>query len=198
MPLGPLSLADEVQIELIYHITKQTKEDLGAAYRVRPGEDVIELMVEKLERLGKKSGKGFYDYPAGTRKQLWPELGKYFPICESQPSIQELITRLLYIQSLETLRIMEEGVVADPRDADIGSILGWGFPIGLGGTISYIDMVGLTPFVAEADRLKQTYGVRFEPPRLLRDKAIRRESFYVPAGERSTEPRVLSRHEPLG
>jgi 3-hydroxyacyl-CoA dehydrogenase/enoyl-CoA hydratase/3-hydroxybutyryl-CoA epimerase len=100
------------------------------------------------------------DVYKGTLKQLWSAFCK-------------------------AVQIMEEGVVADPRDADIGSILGWGFPIGLGGTISYIEMVGLSTFVAEADRLKQAYGSRFEPPRLLRDKAIRRESFYVPAGERA-------------
>jgi 3-hydroxyacyl-CoA dehydrogenase/enoyl-CoA hydratase/3-hydroxybutyryl-CoA epimerase len=180
MPVGPLALADEVSIDLMHKVRKQTRLDLGKDYKGNPkSEAVIELMVEKLGRIGKKAGKGFYDYPGdGGRKRLWPGLAEHFRPAAEQPDVAEVKKRLLYVQSVETARCLEEKVVLDPRDADVGSILGWGFPPFLGGTVSQIHSIGIERFVAECDRLAQKHGERFAPPKLLRDMAARAEAFY--------------------
>ncbi len=95
------------------------------------------------------------------------------------PKLEEVKERLLFVQSVETARCLEEKVLLDPRDADVGSILGWGFPPFLGGTISQIDTVGIDRFVATCDRLAQRHGERFSPPRLLRDMAAAKKAFYA-------------------
>jgi 3-hydroxyacyl-CoA dehydrogenase/enoyl-CoA hydratase/3-hydroxybutyryl-CoA epimerase len=179
MPVGPLALADEVSIELMYKVRKQTRADLGKDYRGNAASDaVIDLMVEKLGRIGKKAGKGFYEYPADGRKQLWPGLAQHFKPLAEQPGVETVKQRLLYVQSVETARCLEEKVVVDPRDADVGAILGWGFPPFLGGTVSQMHSLGLARFIAECDRLAQRHGDRFAPPRLLRDMAASRRAFY--------------------
>ncbi|SLN29049.1 3-hydroxyacyl-CoA dehydrogenase NAD-binding domain-containing protein [Oceanibacterium hippocampi] len=179
MPVGPLALADEVSIELIHKIATQSKADLGDAYRPSPADPVTALMVEKLGRLGKKAGKGFYDYPEGAKKRLWPGLADHFPVADAQPEVGEVIKRLMYVQSVETARCMEEKVVTTARDADVGSILGWGFAPFKGGTVSQIHSLGLDAFIAECDRLAQAHGARFAPPALLRDMAAKGETFYA-------------------
>ena len=181
MPVGPLALADEVSMELMHRVRQQTKKDLGDAYKSDGSEPVLQAMVEKLGRIGKKAGKGFYEYPADGRKKLWAELGKHFPVKPEaeQPALADVIKRLIYIQSVETARCLEEKVVIDVRDADVGSIMGWGFPPFRGGTVSNIDTVGLQPFVAECDKLAQKHGTRFTPPRLLRDMAAGGKAFYA-------------------
>ncbi|MFN4312440.1 MAG: 3-hydroxyacyl-CoA dehydrogenase NAD-binding domain-containing protein [Ferrovibrio sp.] len=179
MPVGPLALADEVSLELMHRVRSQTKKDLGDAYKADGSEPVLQAMVEKLGRIGKKAGKGFYDYPADGKKKLWSDLGKHFPVKAEQPDLKDVIRRLVYIQSVETARCLEEKVVIDVRDADVGSIMGWGFPPFRGGTVSNIDMVGVKPFVAECDQLAQKYGARFTPPKLLRDMADQGKAFYA-------------------
>lgn len=179
MPVGPLALADEVSLDLMHKVRKQTRADLGEAYRPGPGDTVLLKMVETLGRIGKKAGKGFYDYPADGKKQLWAELAAEFPLTKSQPDVAEVKRRLMYVQSVETVRCLEEGVIADPRDADVGSILGWGFTPSQGGTVSQVHTVGVAKFVAECDRLAQAYGERFVPPKLLRDMAAKGETFYA-------------------
>ncbi|HWI28528.1 MAG TPA: 3-hydroxyacyl-CoA dehydrogenase NAD-binding domain-containing protein [Stellaceae bacterium] len=180
MPVGPLALADEVSIELMHKVRKQTRADLGAQYRGNAAsEAVIELMVEKLGRVGKKSGKGFYDYSAEGKKRLWPGLAQHFKPVSEQPDVEAVKRRLLYVQSVETARCLEEKVVLDPRDADVGSILGWGFPAYLGGTVSQVETVGLDRFVAECDHLAQRHGERFAPPKLLREMAAAGKRFYA-------------------
>jgi len=178
MPVGPLALADEVSLELMHKVRQQTRKDLGKDYRGSATDAVIELMVEKLGRIGKKAGKGFYDYPADAPKRLWPGLAAQFKAAAEQPEVEEVKRRLLYVQSLETARCLEEKVVLDPRDADVGAILGWGFPPYLGGTVSQIDTIGVARFVAECDRLAQRHGERFAPPRLLREMAAAGKPFY--------------------
>ncbi|WP_298721544.1 3-hydroxyacyl-CoA dehydrogenase NAD-binding domain-containing protein [uncultured Ferrovibrio sp.] len=181
MPVGPLALADEVSLELMHRVRAQTKKDLGDAYKSDGSEPVLQLMVEKLGRIGKKAGKGFYDYPADGKKRLWKGLAEHFPVKPEteQPALADVIKRLIYIQSVETARCIEEKVVLDVRDADVGSIMGWGFPPFRGGTISNIDTVGVKPFVAECDQLAQKFGARFTPPKLLRDMADQGKSFYT-------------------
>jgi 3-hydroxyacyl-CoA dehydrogenase/enoyl-CoA hydratase/3-hydroxybutyryl-CoA epimerase len=178
MPVGPLAVTDEVSIELSYHVMKQTTEGLGDAYVGTAADAVITKFIEDLDRKGRKSGKGFYDYPEDGKKRLWPGLQDHYPRAEQQPSADEIRKRLLYVQAIDSVRCMEEGVVTHPADADIGSILGWGFPPYTGGTISFIETEGLAAFVAEADRLTAEYGERFSVPDSLRSMAERGETFY--------------------
>ena len=184
MPVGPLAVTDEVSLELSYHILQQTKADLGEAYVATPADAVLRLFVEKLDRKGKRSGSGFYDYGDSTmpgKKRLWPELREHFPPVDVQPNGAEVRKRLLYAQAVEAVRCLEENVVTSPADADIGSVFGWGFPPYTGGTISFIETEGLRNFVAEADRLADKYGNRFRVPEKLRTMAAAGDTFYATA-----------------
>jgi 3-hydroxyacyl-CoA dehydrogenase/enoyl-CoA hydratase/3-hydroxybutyryl-CoA epimerase len=178
MPVGPLAVTDEVSLELSWHITEQTKADLGDAYVASPADDVVQLFVEKLGRKGRRAGAGFYDYPEDGPKRLWPALAEHFPRAVQQPPPEEIRERLLYVQALETVRCLDEGVITHPADADVGSVFGWGFPPYTGGTLSFIETVGLPTFVAEADRLAETYGARFAVPGSLRKMAAEGRTFY--------------------
>lgn len=174
MPVGPLALMDEVSLELMHKVMRQTEADLGPAYKAQPQDPVLVKMVEELKRLGRKSGGGFYDYAADGSKRLWPDLARYFPRAKDQPAVEEVQKRLMYIQSIEASRALAENIVG-ARDADVGSILGWGFPAALGGVVSQVDTIGIASFVAECDRMAQLYGGRFLPPPDLRDRAARGE-----------------------
>jgi 3-hydroxyacyl-CoA dehydrogenase / enoyl-CoA hydratase / 3-hydroxybutyryl-CoA epimerase len=191
MPRGPLEMHDDVALDLSYKIFKQTRQDLGDAYVANPGEAIVAKMVGELERFGRKNGKGFYDYPTdGSGKRLWPGLSELAPVKvnDSTPElVEELKTRLLYRQAVETARCWAEGVVTDVREADVGAILGWGFAPWTGGPITLIDTVGTKTFVETCDRLAKTYGPRFEPPALLREMAARGETFY---GRFGSQPRA--------
>ncbi len=178
MPVGPLALTDEVSAELCVKIDRQTQSDLGAAYQKPVGIAVAQQLVS-LGRIGKKSGKGFYDYAEGGKKALWPGLAEQFPVAAQQPALDTLVQRLVTIQSVESARCMAEGVVTTARDADVGSVLGWGVPPFSGGTISHIHSTGVAKFVAQCDALAALHGERFKPPQSLRDMAARGESFYT-------------------
>jgi 3-hydroxyacyl-CoA dehydrogenase / enoyl-CoA hydratase / 3-hydroxybutyryl-CoA epimerase len=183
MPRGPLELADDVALDLAYKVREQTKKDLGDKYEAGPSDALIETMVAKLGRMGRKNGKGFYDYPAekGAKKRLWPGLKDIVKITKAvaEPDeVEELRKRFLYRQAVEAARCFDENVVTDPREADVGAILGWGFAPYTGGPLSIIDAVGTKKFVEECDRLAQKYGKRFTPPKLLRDMAAKNETFY--------------------
>lgn len=178
MPVGPLAVTDEVTLELAYKIGLQTKSDLGDDYIETPADSVMEKMVTGLDRRGKRFGAGFYDYPDDGKKRLWPGLAEHFPVSDDQPASDEVRTRLLYVQAIDTARCLEEGVLTHPADGDIGSVFGWGFPPYIGGTLSFIETVGLQEFVAEADRLAKQYGPRFEVPDGLRAMAENGETYY--------------------
>ncbi|MGM3277594.1 3-hydroxyacyl-CoA dehydrogenase NAD-binding domain-containing protein [Ralstonia sp. 24A2] len=178
MPVGPLALIDEVSSELIHKVNQQTRADLGIAYIERPGETVAERMVA-LGRIGRKAGQGFYNYPEGGKKALWPGLATEYPKAATQPDVQTLVDRLITVQAVETARCLDERVVTDPRDADVGALLGWGFPAFRGGPVSHIHRVGVGAFVALCDRLAAEHGRRFTPPALLRDMAARQAVFYA-------------------
>jgi len=171
MPVGPLAVSDEVALELQYKVIVQTREDLGGQFAEPISWKVLRHFVEDLKRLGRKSGGGFYDYPPDGRKRLWPGLRTEYPPAAEQPPVAEIRTRLLYIQALETVRCFEEGVLTSAAEADLGSVLGWGFPAYTGGTLSFIDTVGVAAFVAECQRLAQHHGERFKPPRGLLERA---------------------------
>ena len=178
LPVGPLAVMDEVTLELGYKITMQTASDFGDDYEFDSGFPVIRKFVAELDRKGKRYGKGFYEYPDGGKKYLWPGLAELYPPKDEQPPVQEVIDRLLYRQALETARCFEEGVLDHPADADIGSIFGWGFPPWTGGTLSFIDTVGIKHFVAQCDRMAETYGSRFEVSDWLRQRAGKGEPFH--------------------
>jgi 3-hydroxyacyl-CoA dehydrogenase/enoyl-CoA hydratase/3-hydroxybutyryl-CoA epimerase len=180
MPVGPLSLNDEVAVDLAWKILKATEADLGAdAIDVRQ-KALLEEMVEKRGRYGRKNGKGFYDYPQSGPKRLWPGLAELqtTKLDPDSLDVEELKTRLLAIQALESARCVEEGVVTDMREADVGSILGFGYAPFTGGTISYIDGMGTKAFVELCKGLAKRHGSRFKPGRLLRDLATTGETFY--------------------
>jgi 3-hydroxyacyl-CoA dehydrogenase/enoyl-CoA hydratase/3-hydroxybutyryl-CoA epimerase len=178
MPVGPLAVTDEVTLELAWKVGKATAEALGHDYPADPAQEVIATMVEKLERKGKRYGAGFYAYPADAKKHLWPGLKEHFPLSDKQPGVEEVIQRLLYIQALESARCFEEKVLTHPADADVGSIFGIGFPAWTGGTLSYIDTIGVQQFVADCKRLAKTHGERFKVPRGLRVRARHQQPFY--------------------
>lgn len=172
MPVGPLALLDEVSIELIHRINKQTRGDTGAAFVDPDAERVLNAMVETLGRLGRKSGRGFYDYAADGSKRIWRELERHFPEAAQQPSVEEVIERLIAIQSIEAVRCLQERIVARPIDADVGALLGWGYPAFRGGPVAWVDTVGAQRFADDARRLAALHGSRFEPPALLLEGAL--------------------------
>jgi 3-hydroxyacyl-CoA dehydrogenase/enoyl-CoA hydratase/3-hydroxybutyryl-CoA epimerase len=179
MPVGPLAVSDEVSIELQWKIMQQEQADLGARFKPPVGYDVVRRFVEELKRPGRRLGAGFYEYPEGGRKFLWPGLANLYPRLARQPPVDELKKRFLYIQALETARCFEEGVIEHVADADLGSLFGWGFPAWTGGTLSFIDTVGVGEFVAGCQRLAKAHGPRFRPSKWLRERAERGEPFHA-------------------
>jgi len=180
MPVGPLALNDEVAVDLAWKILKATEADLGAKAVDARQKTLLREMVEKRGRFGRKNGKGFYDYPANGPKKLWPDLVD-FQLKKLDPDkidIEELKLRLLGIQALETSRCFEEKVLTDVREADVGSILGFGFAPFSGGTLSWIDMMGTKRFVELCRKLDKKFGARFAPNKLLIDLAQHNEGFY--------------------
>ena len=180
MPVGPLSLNDEVAIDLAWRILQATKNDLGPDSVDPAQEKLLEAMAIKEKRLGRKNGKGFYDYPEKGSKSLWPGLaaiaGK--SLGPDTISVGDLKDRFLFTQALEAARCVEEKVVTDPREADVGSILGFGFAPYSGGTLSFIDGMGARRFVARAHELAAKYGKRFTPCALLETMAREESTFY--------------------
>ena len=180
MPRGPLEMHDDVALDLSVKIAKQTAEDLGEKYQPLPGSHIVQKMVEELGRYGRKNGKGFYDYDQKP-KVIWPGLAELAPVTidDSTPElVADQKQRLLYRQAVEVARCWEEGVIDDPREADVGAILAWGFAPWTGGPITMIDQTGLKEFVAQADDYAARYGDRFKVPQLLRDMAAKGETFY--------------------
>jgi 3-hydroxyacyl-CoA dehydrogenase/enoyl-CoA hydratase/3-hydroxybutyryl-CoA epimerase len=180
MPVGPLSLNDEVALDLGWKILKAAEADLGPGAVDPKQKALLSDLVEKHGRLGRKNGKGFYDYPQSGPKRLWPGLAE-LQATKLDPDtidVQELKDRFLAVQALEAARCVEEGVVADVREADVGSILGWGFAPFSGGTLSYIDMMGTKAFVGLCKALTKKHGPRFTPGKLLIDMALKGDTFY--------------------
>ncbi len=185
MPVGPLAVMDEISLGLADHIRKQTLADMeasgepdsaqAAARRGDHSAPVIEKMLS-LKRPGRAGGGGFYEYGEKS-KHLWPELTSIF--MNGQPHLpqEEMIDRILYIQAVETARCMEEGILRNTADANLGAIFGWGFAPQHGGPLQFINSCGLSTFVDRAKELAAAYGERFEPPQLLIDMAAGGDTF---------------------
>jgi 3-hydroxyacyl-CoA dehydrogenase/enoyl-CoA hydratase/3-hydroxybutyryl-CoA epimerase len=180
-PVGPLALMDELTVELPWKIVKQAEEALGAQFERPCAYDVMRRMLFEIKRPGRRHGAGFYEYPQGAPKRLWPGLAAAFPPAARRPSVDELRNRLLYIQAIEAVRCLEEGVLTHPADADLGALLGWGFPTWTGGPLTLIETIGLPKFVAECERMADSHGKRFAPSAGLRARVRAGESFYAAA-----------------
>ncbi|WP_018925216.1 3-hydroxyacyl-CoA dehydrogenase NAD-binding domain-containing protein [Pseudomonas umsongensis] len=176
MPVGPLAISDEVSLSLMSHIRQQTAKDLqteGKPLIEHPAFAVIDLLLKEFKRPGKAAGGGFYDYPAAGQKHLWPELKTRFEKTDGQISPKDVRDRLLFIQAIETVRCVEEGVLTSTADANVGSIFGIGFAAWTGGALQFINQYGVKDFVARAQYLAEQYGERFTPPALLLEKAAK-------------------------
>lgn len=180
MPVGPLALTDETAIDLAQKIMKQTMRDLGEKAVDAKQMALINTLVDTHGRFGRKNGKGFYDYPQKpAKKKLWPGLKDLYPqLAPEKVDYEELKQRLLVTIALEAARVMEEGIVTDPREADVGSILAFGFAPFTGGVLSYIDGIGAKKFVKIAKGLQKKYGGEFKTPKLLLEMAEKGETFY--------------------
>ncbi len=178
MPLGPLQLVDETSIDLGVKIAKATRAAMGDAYPDGAVDKVIFAMAD-LGRLGKKSKSGFYSYGEdGTRLGLWDGLATAYPLASVQPELTDVQNRLLMAQVLEAVRALEEGVLTDIREGDVGAILGWGFAPWSGGPFSWLDIIGAEKAVAICDGLTAAHGPRFTAPALLREIAAKGQTFY--------------------
>jgi 3-hydroxyacyl-CoA dehydrogenase/enoyl-CoA hydratase/3-hydroxybutyryl-CoA epimerase len=185
-PVGPLQISDELNMELMVKIRNSTKaavEAAGDTYTPHPAEKVIDRMIE-LGRSSKLKGAGFYEYDeAGKRQGLWTGLTEEFPLAATQPELQDVKDRFLFIEAVETARCFDEGVIGSTAEANIGSIFGIGFPANTGGTAQFINGyeglsgTGITAFVARAQELAAAYGERFQPPASLVAKAEAGERF---------------------
>ncbi|NTI47404.1 3-hydroxyacyl-CoA dehydrogenase [Agrobacterium rhizogenes] len=180
MPVGPLALNDEVAIDLSLKILKATVADLGEKAVDPRHMQLISRLVEGEGRLGRKNSKGFYDYPPKpAKKSLWLGLKDLYPQKKADEiDVAVLKQRFLATIALEAARTMEVGIVTDPREADVGSILGFGFAPYTGGALSYIDGMGVKAFVSLCETLAKTYGPHFAPTALLKDMAAKGETFY--------------------
>jgi 3-hydroxyacyl-CoA dehydrogenase/enoyl-CoA hydratase/3-hydroxybutyryl-CoA epimerase len=172
MPVGPLAIQDEVSLTLSEHVANERYKALeaqGQTMSKSSADEVIHTMIHEFNRKGKAAGAGFYDYPADAKKQLWSGLSHWKK--EVEISEQEMIDRFLFVQALDTVRCLEEGVLESVIDANVGSIFGIGFAAWTGGAVQFLNQYGLTKAVTRAKVLENKYGERFKAPQLLKDRA---------------------------
>lgn len=182
MPAGPLASVDAVSHKLINSVKSMAKSDFEAEGRDFPAGDEppyqwIDDMVNKYDRPGKAYGAGYFEYPEGGKKYFWPELKNIQPKKTKEISNQDIKDRILFRQSVEAVRCLEEGVLHNVVDCNIGSMKGIGFPPYTGGQLQYINSYGIAKFTERAAELAEKYGSRFEPPKMLVDMAAKGERF---------------------
>jgi 3-hydroxyacyl-CoA dehydrogenase/enoyl-CoA hydratase/3-hydroxybutyryl-CoA epimerase len=180
MPVGPLAVSDEVNLGLALHIRQQTRQDLaaqGEELAETPSDAILDLMVNREKRPGRAQGAGFYEYPPGGKKYLWPRLAEFFPQKGERLPLNEIVDRLLFVQVMEAIRCYGENVVTSVGDANIGSILGWGFAPFKGGILQFVNDYGLPEFNQRSRVLAAKYGERFSPPALLLQMAEKGSRF---------------------
>ncbi|WP_180124404.1 3-hydroxyacyl-CoA dehydrogenase NAD-binding domain-containing protein [Acinetobacter sp. YH12097] len=176
MPVGPLAIQDEVSLTLSEHVAAETRKALQAEGKDLPrsgADEVIQTMIHEFGRKGKAAGAGFYEYPEGGKKHLWEGLSKWQK--DNAISEQEMIDRFLFVQSLDTLRCLEEGVLESTVDGNVGSIFGIGFAPWTGGALQFLNQYGLEKALLRANTLEAKYGERFKAPQLLKDKVAKAE-----------------------
>jgi 3-hydroxyacyl-CoA dehydrogenase/enoyl-CoA hydratase/3-hydroxybutyryl-CoA epimerase len=179
-PVGPLAVLDEVSLALSYNNRLETLKafaDEGRPLPPHPADAVMERMVNGFGRKGRTAGGGFYDYPAGEKKTIWPGLYEHFVRLDHQIPRQDVGDRLLFCMAVESARTLEEGILNSSRDANIGSVIGIGFPRWTGGVLQFLNQYGLKNAVARCRELAGRYGERFAPPGILLEKAQRDETF---------------------
>ena len=180
MPMPPLALQDEVSLSLALHVIEQQQQDMkadGKTMDMPTSHDILKTFVKEHNREGRKSGKGFYEYPEKGDKYLWSELTTLYPTTAQQPSQENLVDRLMFVQANESAKCFEENVVRSVADANIGSIFGWGYAPFHGGTLQFINAMGVDKFVTRSRELAAQYGKRFEPAKILVDMAEKGEEF---------------------
>lgn len=177
-PMSPLALSDQLSIELAYKVQVQERLDLGDRFDETAAFRVCHMMVEKLGRKGRSAGAGYYDYPEGG-KRLWPGLAEQFRSLQAQPTASEVADRFLAIQSVETLRCLDEGIILREIDGDVGAVLGWGYPAFRGGPIAHVDTVGAKRFLALCDNLADRYGERYRLPQRQRSRLESGKTYYT-------------------
>lgn len=195
MPMGPLEVSDSVGLDTALKVSRAMAQAMNIDLQKDDRTQFLAWLVEDQGRVGRKAGKGFYDYnEKGKPERLWPDLNTRLEVKvdECPPELkQHLKNRFLIRQAIEVARCFEEGVITDARDADIGSILAWGFAPYTGGCCSYVDLIwGIKPFVEEATKMEEKYGERFKVPQLLKDMAAKGEGFYdrfPPGGVKAKE-----------
>jgi 3-hydroxyacyl-CoA dehydrogenase/enoyl-CoA hydratase/3-hydroxybutyryl-CoA epimerase len=181
MPVGPLAVLDETALSLSVHVLDQTRADYnteGNTYIATPGELLVERMVKEHNRPGRAGGGGFYDYPAGAKKTLWPELKTLFEKPGTSWDMQDLKDRLLFRQAVETARCLSEGVLTTVHDANIGSIFGIGFPAYTGGAMQFIYGMGVDAFFHRAEVLAGQYGKGFAVSPQVKDVVRKHQPTY--------------------
>ncbi|MFC6687079.1 3-hydroxyacyl-CoA dehydrogenase NAD-binding domain-containing protein [Jhaorihella thermophila] len=184
-PVGPIQLNDETSIDLGAKIARATKAAMGDAYPESPADDLI-FWMEEIGRLGRKAKAGFFEYDEkGKRLGYWHGIEEKYPLAAEQPSLREVQDRLMFAQVLEAVRALEEGVLMDIREGDVGAILGWGFAPWSGGPFSWLDIVGAAYAAERCDQLEAKYGERFKCPALLREMAEKGQTFYGRFGEQA-------------
>jgi len=164
MPVGPLAVIDETALTLSVHVLDQTREDFkkeGRLYVANSGELLVEQMVKELKRGGRVAGGGFYDYPVGQKKMLWPDLKKLFEKSRITISVQDIKDRFLFRQAIETARCLNEGVLKSVHEGNIGSIFGIGYPAWTGGALQFIYSMGVPNFAKRSQELALQYGLGF-------------------------------------
>ena len=175
-PVGPLAVSDEVNIGLISEIRKQIlkydKDNLKG-----PWDNVIDLMVNKFNRKGRSGNGGFYEYPKGEKKYIWKDLKKHFPVSTKQIPETDIMERLIFIQIIEAIHCYEKNIITTVHDANIGSILGWGFPSSTGGVLQFVNNYGVIRFRDRLIQLADQYDERFKPPSLLNEMAKNKKYF---------------------
>lgn len=177
-PVGPIQLGDETSIDLAAKIARATKAAMGNEYPASEADDLV-FWMEDIGRLGRKAKAGYFDYDEkGKRIGYWKGVHDKYPLLEQQPELSLVQERLMYAQVLEAVRALEEGVLEDIREGDVGAILGWGFAPWSGGPFSWLDIVGAARAVERCDALAAEFGERFSPPSLLREMASSGQSFY--------------------
>lgn len=178
MPIGPLAMADQTSLDLLYDILGSVAgPDRQLDHHARSLE-VLHRLSGRLGRPGRKASAGIYDYSSDGSRAVWSGLSAEYPAKNARPDTPEIQRRLLHIQAIEAIRAMEDGIIANASDADLGSVLGWAFPAHHGGVLSYVDGIGAGPFAKECEALAETCGDRFVPPSRLLSMAGSKERFH--------------------